>query len=214
MKAFTLILISFLIALVLGASPCNIAYSNVTNVTTFEDCKAYITSSSDKFCCYVNGVDKNENPISACAELTGTVRGALKDLDELEGGIAAIKRYYYLKADCHLDKEISICHPDDKKSYSPLSADYCSKYSVVETVTGVDDKSKCCYVSGISVDKKNVYSCIGIDNNFYTIDERKNEIENGDFKRLGALTDIKIECSIANFYSISIISLLLSILFI
>jgi hypothetical protein len=213
MKAFTLILISFLIDLVLGASFCNIAYSNNTNVTTFEDCKAYTTSSSDKFCCYVNGADKKENPISSCAELTGTVRGALKDLNDLEGALSTM-RYYYLKADCHLDKEISICHPDDKKSYSPLSADYCSKYSVVETVTGVDDKSKCCYVSGISVDKKNVYSCIGIDNNFYTIDERKNEIENGDFKRLGALTDIKIECSIANFYSISIISLLLSILFI
>jgi len=213
MKAFTLILISFLIDLVLGASFCNIAYSNNTNVTTFEDCKAYTTSSSDKFCCYVNGADKKENPISACAELTGTVRGALKDLNDLEGALSTM-RYYYLKADCHLDKEISICHPDDKKSYSPLSADYCSKYSVVETVTGVDDKSKCCYVSGISVDKKNVYSCIGIDNIFYTIDERKNEIENGDFERLGALTDIKIECSIANFYSISIISLLLSILFI
>ena len=62
MKAFTLILISFLICLVLGAESCNIANSNDTNVTTFEDCKAY-TTSKDKFCCYVNGADKNENPI-------------------------------------------------------------------------------------------------------------------------------------------------------
>ena len=62
--------------------------------------------------------------------------------------------------------------------------------------------------------KKNVYSCVGIDQYAYTIDERKKEIESGDFKRLGALTDIKIECSLANYYSISIISLLISILFI
>ena len=92
MKAFTLILISFLIDLVLGASFCNIAYSNNTNVKTFEDCKAYTTSSSDKFCCYVNGADKNENPILACAELTGTVKGALKDLNNLEG-LTSTERY-------------------------------------------------------------------------------------------------------------------------
>ena len=93
MKVFILLLISFLIGLVLGASSCNIAYSNDTNVTTFEDCKAYTTSSSDKFCCYVNGADNRENPISACAELTGTVRGALKDLNDLEGGLASTERY-------------------------------------------------------------------------------------------------------------------------
>ena len=56
MKAFILLLIFFLIGLVLGAESCNIANSNDTNVTTFEDCKAY-TTSKDKFCCYVNGAD-------------------------------------------------------------------------------------------------------------------------------------------------------------
>ena len=68
-----------------------------------------------------------------------------------------------------MDKEISICHPDDKKSYSPLSADYCSKYSVV-LIDGVDDESKCCYISGVSFDKKNVYNKIKIHNsNYYFI---------------------------------------------
>ena len=170
MKVFILLLISFLICLVLGAESWNIANSNDTNVTTFEDCKAYSTSS-DKFCWYVSGADKNENPISACAALTGAVKGALKDLNNLEV-YSSTMRNYYLKADCHLDKEISICHPDDKKSYSPLSADYCSKYSVV-LIDGVDDESKCCYISGVSVDKKNVYSCVGIDQYVYTMDERK-----------------------------------------
>jgi len=160
-------------------------------------------------------VDDEENPISACAELTGTVKGALKDLDELEGYSSLLKNYY-LNADCHLDKEISLCDPDDRKSDTPLSADYCSKYPTV-LITGVDEDFNCCYVSGVSVDKKNVYSCVGIEPLIYTIDERKNEIESGNFERLGALTDIKIECtssSSANFHSISIISLILSILII
>ena len=214
MKIFCLILISFLISLNLG-DRCSIANSKYDDVKSYEDCQAYTTSSTSKLCCYVNGVDDEENPISACAELTGTVKGALKDLDEVEGYSSLLKNYY-LNADCHLDKEISLCDPDDRKSDTPLSADYCSKYPTV-LITGVDEDFNCCYVSGVSVDKKNVYSCVGIEPLIYTIDERKNEIESGNFERLGALTDIKIECtssSSANFHSISIISLILSILII
>ena len=214
MKIFCLILISALISLNLG-DRCTIANTKYDDVKSYEDCQAYTTSSTSKLCCYVNGVDDEENPISACAELTGTVKGALKDLDELEGYSSLLKNYY-LNADCHLDKEISLCDPDDRKSDTPLSVDYCSKYPTV-LITGVDEDFNCCYVSGVSVDKKNVYSCVGIEPLIYTIDERKNEIESGNFERLGALTDIKIECtssSSANFHSISIISLILSILII
>ena len=214
MKIFCLILITSLISLNLG-DRCTIANSKDDNVKSYEDCQDYTTSSTSKLCCYVNGVDDEENPISACAELTGTVKGALKDLDELEGYSSLLKNYY-LNADCNLDKEISLCDPDDRKSDTPLSADYCSKYPTV-LITGVDEDFNCCYVSGVSVDKKNVYSCVGIEPIIYTIEERKNEIESGNFERLGALTDIKIECtssSSANFHSISIISLILSILII
>jgi hypothetical protein len=214
MKIFCLILISSLISLNLG-DRCTIANSKYDDVKSYEDCQTYTTSSTSKLCCYVNGVDDEENPISACAELTGTVKGALKDLDEVEGYSSLLKNYY-LNADCHLDKEISLCDPDDRKSDTPLSADYCSKYPTV-LITGVDEDFNCCYVSGVSVDKKNVYSCVGIEPIIYTIEERKNEIESGNFERLGALTDIKIECtssSSANFHSISIISLIISILII
>jgi len=214
MKIFCLILISSLISLNLG-DRCTIANSKDDNIKSYEDCQDYTTSSTSKLCCYVYGVDDEENTISACAELTGTVKGALKDLDEVEGYSSLLKNYY-LNADCHLDKEISLCDPDDRKSDTPLSADYCSKYPTV-LITGVDEDFNCCYVSGVSVDKKNVYSCVGIEPLIYTIDERKNEIESGNFERLGALTDIKIECtssSSANFHSISIISLILSILII
>ena len=71
----------------------------------------------------------------------------------LFGVLLTYERYYYLTADCHLDKEISLCHPDDKKSYSPLSVDYCSKYSVIG-IDGVEKDFKCCYITGVSDDKK------------------------------------------------------------
>ena len=211
MKTFILFLLTSLIGFILLADPCKISSSNGTNVSKYEDCQVYSTSSSDKLCCYVKGADEKENPISACTELTGTVKGALKDLNELEG-YSSSYRNYYLNADCHLDKEISLCHPDDRKSDTPLSVDYCSKYPTV-LITGVDEDFNCCYITGVSVDKKNVYSCVGISPYIYTIDYRKNEIESGDFKRLGALTNINIQCA-SNNYSISIISVLLSILFI
>ena len=155
MKTFILLLLTSLIDSILLEDPCEISYSNGTNVSKYEDCQVYSTSSSDKLCCYVKGADEKENPISACTELTGTVKGALKDLNQLEGYVSSIKDYY-LNADCNLGKEISLCDPDDRKSYSPLSIDYCSKYSVV-TISGVDEDSKCCYITGVSVDKKNVY---------------------------------------------------------
>ena len=49
------------------------------------------------------------------------------------------------------------------------------------------------------------YSYIGVSKYHYTEDEVKKEIENGDFERLGKLSNIKIECLKSNYYSISII---------
>ena len=211
MKTFILFLLTSLIGSILLKDPCEISYSNGTNVTKYEDCQAYSTFSYDKLCCYIKGTDIKENPISACAQFRRTVDEALKDLDYLEMLLNA-ERYYYLTADCHLDKEISLCHPDDKRSYSPLSVDYCSKYSVVG-IDGVDKKAKCCYITGVREDKKNVYSCVGINPDFETIDFETSKIKRGRYKRLGTLTNINIQCA-ANSYSISIISLLFSILFI
>lgn len=194
-----LFLLFSLIPAIFSLSDCLISHTNSKDITKFEDCQSYSTSSSDKKCCYVKGKDRNENDISACNELTGTVRGALEDLYDLEGFIF-LYREYYLEADCNLGKTISLCDPDDKKSYSPLSVDECKKYSVVR-ITGVKDDAQCCYVSGVSVDNKNVYSCAGIDGIIFTKDDLKKNIERGDYKRLGALTNIKIECSQNYFYS-------------
>ena len=80
-------------------------------------------------------------------------------------------------------------------------------------INGVEKDYKCCYITGVSDDKKNIYPCIGINQDTYTINFQKYKIGNGDYKRLGALTNINIQC-VANCFSISIISLLLSILFI
>ena len=44
----------------------------------------------------------------------------------------------------------------------------------------------------------NVYSYIGVSKYHYTEDEVKKEIENGDFERLGKLSNIKIECLKSN----------------
>ena len=217
MKAFILILVSFLIATIIGQT-CNIANTKDNGATDYESCQEYTTSSTSKLCCYVKGKDKNENSISACQELTGTEKGALKDLDSAEK-LYDYLNTYYLSADCNLGKEISLCDPDDKKSETPLSAEYCSKYKVVWPL-GVDDDSKCCYVSGVSVGGENVYSCVGIDDYFNDKEEMKEEIEEGDFKRLGALNNVKIVCNsgdsedFANFYSISLVSFIFALLFI
>ena len=192
----TLFLLVSLIPIIFGLESCKISYTLSNDITNFEGCQIFSTSSSDKKCCYVKGKDKNGNDISACNELTGTERGAYKDLLELEGYFSQYKNYY-LEADCNLGKKIALCDPDDRKSYSPLSVDECQKHSVVR-LTGVDDESQCCYVSGVSVDNKNVYSCVGISQYFYTESDLKKEIESGNYKRLGALTNIKIECPGSN----------------
>ena len=83
MKTFILFLLTSLIGSILLSNPCEISYSNDTNVTKYEDCQKYSTSRYDKLCCHVKGADKRENPISACAELRNTVEEALKDLDYL-----------------------------------------------------------------------------------------------------------------------------------
>ena len=133
-------------------------------------------------------------------------------MNKLEGYTSKLKSYY-LTADCNLGQTLSICDPDDRKSESPLSAEECSKYPVVN-YDGVSDDSKCCYVTGISVSKKNVYSCVRNDKYFYTIEEMKKEIESGDYKRLGALTEVNIVCPSSNygkFYSVSIISFIFAL---
>ena len=81
MKAFILILVSFLIATIIGQT-CNIANTKDNGATDYESCQEYTTSSTSKLCCYVKGKDKNENSISACQELTGTEKGALKGQDQ------------------------------------------------------------------------------------------------------------------------------------
>ena len=215
MKIFILFLLTSLIGSILLAYPCEISYSNESYVTNYEDCELYYsTSRFGTKCCYVKGADRRGNPISACAEFRNTVEEALKDLDYLETTLTRI-RIYYLDADCNFDKEISICQPDDRISYSPLSVDYCSKYPVIG-ISGVDKESKCCYITGINADKKNVYSCIEVSPTFsddtYAKNVQKNKIKNGEFERLGALTNIDIQCA-ANLYSISIISFLFSIFF-
>ena len=211
MKILILAISFSLIGLIFSSTVCEIASTKDLNIKNFEDCKRYSTAESN-VCCYVNGTDTKENPISACNELTGTVKGALKDLKILEGLTKDIRKYY-LTADCNLGQTLSICDPDDRKSESPLSVEECSKYPVVN-YDGVSDDSKCCYVTGISVSKKNVYSCVRNDKYFYTIEEMKKQIESGDYKRLGALTDVKIVCSSSNygkFYWVFIISFIFAL---
>ena len=110
-----------------------------------------------------------------------------------------------------MGQEISLCHPDDKKFlFSSIGWLLLKIFS--NRNLWCDKDFKCCYITGVNVDKKNVYSCIGISQDTYTIDFQKYKIGNGDYERLGPLTNINIQCA-ANRYSISIISLLLFILF-
>lgn len=211
MKTLILFLILSLISSIFGDTNCALEYTYLNNVSNFEDCKGY-TKSKNKICCYVNGYDDKENQLSGCQELTGTVKGALNDLQTFESYKFKYTRTY-LEADCNLEKKISLCDPDDRKSYTPLSADFCSKSTVVR-LSGVDEDSECCYVTGVSVDKKNVYSCIGIDNMFYTINSEKENIEVGKYTRLGALNNVNIICgsSYSYFHSLSIISIIFALL--
>ena len=100
---------------------------------------------------------------------------------------------YYLQVDCNFTKKISLCEPDDMKSYTPFSHDICKdKYNV--NLLGIDDELICCYLIGKNIQNQDVYSCIGIDNFLYTEKDRINELESGEFPRTGNLKDIIIEC--------------------
>ena len=104
--------------------------------------------------------------------------------------------------DCNLDKKITLCDPDDMKSDNPLSTNICKDLYRI-SITGVMDDMKCCYLTGKSLQNKNVYSCIGIDDMFYTKEEMKTKIESGEYERLGPVTDIKIDCGSEGSNSIS-----------
>ena len=193
--------------LILNAESCKIDYTNDKNITSFDNCKGYSVSSESKICCYVSGQDNNNNDISACQELTGTEKGIAKDLFDLQELSFSTK--YYLQADCNLGKKISICDPDATKSDTPLSLNICKNYNSV-SYSGIQEDMKCCYLTGKNVQNKDVYACIGTDEYFYTIDDRKSEIESGKFKRLGALKDVNIVCNSSSFIS-SFLSLLVAL---
>ena len=210
MKILILAIALSLMGIILGAESCKLSQTIGKNIKSFSDCKSYSTSSENNICCYISGKDKNENSISACNELTGTVLGAFKDLYNLEEVNFGPYRTYYLNADCDLGETIALCNPDDRKSESPLSAQECAKYSYVD-VSGVDKDVKCCYVTGTSVSKKNIYSCTHIDS-YSTKDYMKKKIESGEYKRLGALTNINIECYSGKFYPLLIMTLIFALL--
>lgn len=194
MKALTLCLILSLISSIFGATSCTIDETKDKNISSFSNCKEYSTSATSKLCCYVYGEDKNDNKISACEELTGTTRGAYKDLYYKQ-----LFDKYYLNADCNFGKEISTCDPDIRKSYTPLSPEICSKSTVARS-GDISDTDKCCYVTGVSVDKKNVYSCVGIGKIVYTESYEKEQIEKGAYTRLGPLNNVNIQCYSKRYY--------------
>ena len=210
MKILILAFAFSLMGMILGIESCKLSQTRGKDIKSFSDCKSYSTSSESKVCCYISGKDKNDNTISACNELTGTVSGALDDLRRLEDVSLGEYRTYYLNADCNLGETIALCEPDDRKSESPLSAQECAKYPYVG-ITGVDKNVQCCYVTGTSVSKKNIYSCTFIDA-YFTKDKMKQKIESGEYKRLGALTNINIECYSGKFYPLLIMSLLFALL--
>ena len=212
MKILFLLIASFsFIDLIFCAIPCRIEDTKDQNITNFEGCQSFSKAISENVCCYVQGKGENETSISACAELSPKVNDSLKDLKYLEGFYSNQKKYY-LNAICETGKEIGLCDPDDRKSDTPLSAEYCANFTVVR-LFGADKNASCCYLHGKNGSNNDVYSCIGKDSYIYTEDELKSEIENGDFKRLGVLSSISIECLKANFYSISIIYLILTLLY-
>ena len=179
----------FLIQFIQSDTPCSIESTKDQNISGYNDCKSISTSSIYNLCCYVSGFDNEENKISACNEFTGTEKGAAVDLDSLEG----YYRKYYLQVDCNFSKKISLCHPEDMKSDTPLSYDICkNNYNV--RFYDINDDMECCYLTGKNVQNKDVYSCVGTDNYFSTISDMKNELESGKYKRIGALKDVEIIC--------------------
>lgn len=211
MQNLNIFVFLYLICFIFGAESCSIYKTKDQNITNFAGCKGYSTSSTDKICCYINGYNKDENKISGCTELTGTEKGAIKDLFDFEH---LYGNEYYVEADCNLGKVLGLCNPDDRKSNTPLSPEICSKYIPASFGT-VDEGYKCCYVTGVRVDKTKVYSCAGI-GMFDSIDSVKSDIEKGDYRRLGALNDINIVCDSSSnsykFISISIISTIITLL--
>ena len=175
MKILILAFAFSLMGMILGIESCKLSQTRGKDIKSFSDCKSYSTSSESKVCCYISGKDKNDNTISACNELTGTVSGALDDLRRLEDVSLGEYRTYYLNADCNLGETIALCEPDDRKSESPLSAQECAKYPYVG-ITGVDKNVQCCYVTGTSVSKKNIYSCTFIDA-YFTKDKMKKNLK-------------------------------------
>ena len=187
---FLSLLLLCLSPLILNAESCKIEITRDKGASSFNDCKGYSVSSDSKVCCYVSGQDRDFKDISGCQELTGTEKAAVVELYDL---VSPLYRNYYLQADCNFGKKTSLCDPDDTKSDKPLSTDICKNFMNVG-VTGINEDMECCYLTGKSVQNKDVYSCVGIDQYMYIIADRKNEIESGKFKRLGALKDIQIVC--------------------
>ena len=179
----------FLIQFIQSDTACSIESTKDQNISGYNDCKSISTSSENNLCCYVSGFDNEENKISACNEFTGTEKGAAVDLYGLEG----YSRKYYLQVDCNFSKKISLCHPEDMKSDTPLSYDIC-KQNYYVGFYDIDDDMECCYLTGKNVQNKDVYSCVGINNNYYNISKMKNRLESGYYKRIGALKDVEIIC--------------------
>lgn len=193
---FLSLIVLCLSPLILNADSCTIETTKDKDISSFGDCKGFSVSSDSKTCCYVSGVDANFNEISACQELTASEKGAAVDLNDVEME-NTFKRKYYLEADCNFGKKTALCDPDDRKSDTPLSANICQNYVYV-SVLGIEDDMKCCYVTGKNLQDKDVYSCIGIEEDLYPISDRKNEIETGKYKRLGVLKDINIDCKLSS----------------
>ena len=212
MKILILAIAFSLIGIILGYESCIMSNSIGKNIKSFEGCKAYSTYSEKKLCCYVHGKDKNENSISACNELTGILDEALAELYILESAVPPDDREYFLEADCNFGQTLSLCDPNDRISESPLSIHECAKYPVVTLVGGVERSSKCCYVTGTNANKKNMYSCVKVEEILFPVDEMKKDIENGKYRRLGALTNVHIECYSGKFYPLLIISLIFALL--
>lgn len=183
--------------LILNADSCTIETTKDKDISSFGDCKSYSASSNSKTCCYVSGVDANFNEISACQELTSKEKSATEDLYDVEIE-NTFKRKYYLEADCNFGKKTGLCDPDDRKSDTPLSANICKNYYYVGITGEINDEMKCCYVTGKNSEDKDVYSCIGIEEDLYTISDRTKEIQDGKYTRLGVLKDIKIDCKFSS----------------
>ena len=194
---FLSLIVLCLSPLILNADSCTIETTKDKDISSFGDCNSYSVSSNSKTCCYVSGVDSNFNEISACQELTSKENSAMEDLYDVEMG-SSYKKKYYLEADCNFGKKTALCDPDDRKSDTPLSANICKNYKYVDITGEIDDEMKCCYVTGKNSEDKDVYSCIGIEEDLYTISDRQKEIQKGEYTRLGTLKDVKIDCKFSS----------------